>query len=163
MKKADIIKAIGGASVMIAVFFLIAIVSNFNLVIDGAKYAFGGNNEDFKQTTLVYSGRAFAPEGVVEGFFDTQRDGDITTTGQEEGKEVTYHYRAIHSDEIKNSENNPILKLQVFDNNKQSWKETKITKINHTDGTVYFLLKLEENGTITPNDYYTGTYQLFFE
>ena len=163
MKKADFIKTVGGVSIMVSVFLLIAIISNFNLVVDGARYALGEESEEFKQTSIVYSGRAVVPNGVIEGFFDIEREGDITTSGVENGKKVVHHYRAIHSDEIKEIDGEPVLKLQVFNNDKQSWKVTEITKINHENGTAYFLLKSEEDGTVIPNDYYTGTYQLFFE
>lgn len=148
---------------MLSVFLLLAIVSNFDLALDGAKYAFEEKGGDFQQTNLTYQGKATAPEGVIEGFFDVQRDGDLTSKGQENGKNVINHYRAIQSDELKNSDKAPVLKLQVYNDNTKSWKVTEVTKVNKEDGTVYFLLKSEEDGSIKPNDYYTGTYQLILQ
>lgn len=162
MKKVDLLKTFGGLSVMLSVFLFLAVALNYDMVIEGAKYAVDSNNE-LRQTSIVQSGRAYPPRDIIEGFFDADREGDMKTTEKENGKEVTYHYRAIHVDSLKNSDKNPVLKLQVYDDNKKSWKVTEITKLDKQDGTVYFLLKSQEDETIVPNDFYTGTYQLIFE
>ncbi len=147
---------------MLSVFLLLAVAADYGLAIEGAKYAIGENDE-FRQTSIVQSGRAFPPGNIIEGFFDADRGGDYQTKGEKNGKEIVHHYRAIHADEIKSSNLSPVLKLQVYDNHKKSWKVTEITKIDKNDGTVYFLLKSQEDDTIAPNDFYTGTYQLMFE
>lgn len=162
MKKISLLKTFGGLSIMLSVFLLLAIAVNYGLIVEGVKYTIDGNDE-FRQTSIVQSGRAFPPGNIIEGFFDANRDGDYHTKGEKNGKEIIYHYRAIHADEIKSSDKKPVLKLQVYDNDKKSWKVTEIIKIDKDDGNVYFLLKSQEDDTIVPNDFYTGTYQLIFE
>jgi hypothetical protein len=162
MKKVDLLKTFGGISVMLSVFLLLAVTLNYKLVVEGAKYAVE-NNDDLRQTSIVQSGRAFPPRDIVEGFFDADREGDIKESEKQNGKEVVHHYRAIHVDEIKSTDKQPVLKLQVYNDNKKSWKVTEISRLDKEDGTVYFLLKSQEDEDVVPNDFYTGTYQLIFE
>ena len=162
MKKISLLKTFGGLSIMLSVFLLLALAVNYGLVVEGIKHTVGESDE-FNQTSIVQSGRAFPPGNIIEGFFDADRDGDYQTKGEKNGKEIIHHYRAIHANEIESSDKKPVLKLQVYDNDKESWKVTEITKIDKDDGNVYFLLKSQEDDTIVPNDFYTGTYQLMFE
>ncbi len=164
MEKKSFVKTISGLTIMFSVFLLLLVATRFNDAVEGAKHAISPTRE-FVQTSLI-SNRDLAatpPRNVVEGFFNVDRDGDLTEVQKQNGKIVTKHYRAIQADMLKDVEGKPVLKLQVYDNNKKSWIVTDIERVDHEDGKIYFLLKTEEDNAVVPNNYYTGTYQLILE
>ncbi|MEA1926399.1 MAG: hypothetical protein U9M90_04170 [Patescibacteria group bacterium] len=163
MKATQALKFFAGITVMLSTFLFLFIISEYKSFSSEARYVFNPNS-NFKTTVVQQTGRAVTPpRNIIEGFFDVEREGDIKDQTEENGGIVVRHYRAIHSDRIKESGDYPTLKLQVFNNEQKSWVVTKITKISKADGTVYFLLKTEKSNNFIPNDYYTGTYQLIFD
>ncbi len=163
MKATQTLKFFAGITVMLSTFLLLIIISEYKSFNSGVQYALNPAGS-FKTTVVQQTGRAATPpQNIIEGFFDVEREGDIKNQTEENGNVIVRHYRAIHSDRIKESGDYPTLKLQVFNNEQKGWAVTKITKVSQTDGTVYFLLKTEKSDDIIPNDYYTGTYQLIFD
>jgi hypothetical protein len=164
MKAKYALQFVSGVTIMLSTFMLLLTASQYKTIAQDVKYALGSTDDFSIQTSLVQqTARVTAPpQNIVEGFFDINREGDMKDEVVEDGEKVVRHYRAIHSDQIATTDKKPTLKLQVYDKQQQKWVVTEITKIDKEDGTVYFLLKTEDDEEVIPNQYYTGTYQLIF-
>jgi len=164
MKAKSALQIIAGITVMFSTFLLLFNLSHYKIFAQDIKYAFSSKEDSAQTSILQQSARVLTPpQNVIEGFFDVEREGDMKNEVQKNGEKVVMHYRAIQSDKIKESDHSPTLKLQVYDNQLKMWMVTEITRVDKEDGTVYFLLKTENEEYIEPNEYYTGTYQLIFE
>lgn len=163
MKAKPALKFVAGVTIMLSTFLLLLNISNYKIFARDIKYVLSPKEFSVDTSLLQQTARVTPPQNIIEGFFDVERDGDLQDELDRDGQTVVKHYRAIQSDKIKQSEADPTLKLQVYDNQLKKWVTTEITKIDKDDGTVYFLLKTESEEDVEPNDYYTGTYQLIFE
>ena len=163
MKVKPALKFVAGITIMLSTFLLLLNISKYQIFAQDIKYALSPKEFSVETSLLQQTARVTPPQNIIEGFFDVDRDGDIQDQQDKDGQKIVKHYRAIQSDQIKDSQKDPILKLQVYDNQLKKWITTEITKVDKDDGTVYFLLKTESEDDIEPNDYYTGTYQLIFD
>ncbi len=171
-------KSLGGISISLSLFALLFVINRSDQMVEGAKYALGPQPDSLltnltnkikapylekNSASEVKNGSAENNSKIVEGFFETGRDGDlIKEILDENDQKITNHYRAIYSAALKNHPQTPQLKLQVYSNEQDSWIDAKIELLDSTENKIYFLLKQEQNGKIIPQAAYTGAYRIIF-
>lgn len=164
-KDSKLVKLAAGVTMMFSVFLLLFSVSEYELFSQGVKFAFRQGDEFTKTAAVSTPEPPSAPTPIVmiEGIFDLGSESDAQEETEENGLPLIKHYRALYSAKIKNSGKPPRLKLQVFNGQREEWKDVEISDVDRENNAIYFLFKTENEESISIHDYYTGAYQMIFE
>lgn len=154
MKKDYISKTLGGLTIMFSIFIFFAAAKqlayqNEQIV---ANVTSGTNREMLAQDDAI-------EDGVVSGNFNIESDGNVRYS-YDKDKTVKFSYKAIRSNELKNENINPVLKLEQKESGRNTWKETSWSWIDYDQGILYFHYQTEQDGTSEMEADFTGKYQI---
>lgn len=151
-------KMAGGLTITFSVFFMLLAISFFQ---ENSNFVATSIEKITPQKNLANQ-EITKKNNILSGKFNLETDGNVVYSY---GDGKLYHYKTIKDISLTKIEKDPRLMLEIKDlQEKIVWKKTEISWIDTQQGILFFHFKtVNEDGTETKTQNFTGNYQLILE